>query len=117
VAGEVARLSLVSADNAGKPLTTVALFDQGLAQVLQAAVTGLEPKQPYVLALATQASGGGVLEPLAAFTTNPAGAAIVNAVGPIRQIVRGEARIPRRYLVIVSGTPGQPGARVQVEAP
>jgi len=117
VAGEVARLSLVSADTARKPLTSVALFDQGLAQVLQAAVTGLEPKQPYVLALATQASGGGVLEPLAAFTTNPAGAAIVNAVGPIRQIVRGEARIPRRYLVIVSGTPGQLGARVQVQAP
>src|SRR5882762_7922172 len=117
VAGEVARLSLVSADNAGKPLTTVALFDQGLAQVLQAAVTGLEPKQPYVLALATQASGGGALEPLAAFTTNPAGAAIVNAVGPIRQIVRGDASIPRRYLVIASGTPGQLGARVQVQAP
>src|SRR6267143_1332504 len=117
VAGEVARLSLVSADTARKPLTSVALFDQGLAQVLQAAVTGLKPKQPYVLALATQASGGGVLEPLAAFTTNPAGAAIVNAVGPIRQIVRGEARIPRRYLVIVSGTPGQLGARVQVQAP
>src|SRR5467141_3301609 len=80
-------------------------------------LTGLEPKQPYVLALATQATGGGVLEPLAAFTTNPAGAAIVNAVGPIRQIVRGEARIPRRYLVIVSGTPGQLGATVQVQAP
>jgi hypothetical protein len=119
VAGEVARLSLVSVDTAGKPLTSVALFDQGLAQVLQAAVTGLEPKQPYVLALATRANGGGggVLEPLAAFTTNPAGAAIVNAVGPIRQIVRGAARIPRRYLVIVSGTPGQLGARVQVQAP
>ena len=56
-------------------------------------------------------------EPLAAFTTNPAGAAIVNAVGPIRQIVRGEARTPRRYLVIVSGTPGHLGARVQVQAP
>src|SRR5262249_26630980 len=28
-----------------KPPTTVALFDQGLTQVLQAAVTGLEPKQ------------------------------------------------------------------------
>ena len=45
------------------------------------------------------------------------GIAVVNAVGPIRQIVRGEARIPRRYLIIVSGTPGQLGARVQVQAP
>ena len=31
--------------------TTVTLFDQGLVQVLEAAVTGLAPKQPYVLAL------------------------------------------------------------------
>ena len=31
--------------------------------------------------------------------TNPAGAAIVNAIGPIRQLVRGEDKIPRRYLV------------------
>jgi hypothetical protein len=41
----------------GKPMTQVTLFDQGLVQVLQAAVTGLEPKQPYVLALATQPDG------------------------------------------------------------
>ena len=32
-----------------RPATSVALFDQGLIQVVQASVTGLEPKQPYVL--------------------------------------------------------------------
>jgi YVTN family beta-propeller protein len=37
-------------DTASAP-TTVVLFDQGLLQVLQASVTGLQPKQPYVLAL------------------------------------------------------------------
>ena len=31
--------------------TQVSLFDQGLIQVLEAAVSGLPPKQPYVLAL------------------------------------------------------------------
>ncbi len=98
-------------------LTSVTLFDQGLTQVLQAAVTGLQPKQPYVLALSTQADGGGELEPLSAFTANPAGAAIVNAVGPIRQIVHGEILTPRRYLVIVSGTTGQLGAPAQVQVP
>ena len=51
----------------------MSLFDQGLTQVLQASVTGLEPKQPYVLALAGEADGGGELEPLSAFMTNPAG--------------------------------------------
>ena len=70
--------------------TSVSLFDQGLIQVLQASVTGLEPKQPYVLALAHDRDGDGPLQPLAAFMTNPAGSAIVNAIGPIRQIVHGE---------------------------
>ena len=39
------------------------------------------------------------------FMTNPAGAAIVNAIGPIRQLVRGEDKAPRRYLMILPGTP------------
>jgi hypothetical protein len=57
------------------------------------------------------------LEPLASFTTNPAGSAIVNTLGPIRQIVRGEDMVQRRYLVIVSGTADQPGPPVQVQTP
>lgn len=84
--------------------------------MLQASVTGLEPKQPYVLALSRTADGGGALEPLAAFTTNPAGAAIVNALGPIRQVVQGEVDVQRRYLVIAPGTTRQPGAPVQTQA-
>src|SRR5436190_640932 len=66
----------------GKFATQVTLFNQGLVQVLQAAVTGLEPKKPYVLALATQSDGRGKLEPIASFMTNPAGAAVVNSLGP-----------------------------------
>jgi hypothetical protein len=122
VAGEVAHLVLVpvtggaGGGGAERAPTSVSLFDQGLLQVLQASVTGLRPKQPYVLALSNQANGEGVLEPLAGFTTNPAGSGIVDAVGPIRQIVQGEDKSQRRYLVIVSGTPGQLGAPVQVEA-
>jgi hypothetical protein len=38
--------------------TSVTLFDQGLMQVLEASVTGLEPMHPYVLALSEQADGG-----------------------------------------------------------
>jgi hypothetical protein len=55
------------------------------------------------------------LEPLQAFMTNPAGAAIVNAIGPIRQLVQGEDKIPRRYLVILSGTPDSHGAAAQIQ--
>jgi YVTN family beta-propeller protein len=100
-----------------KAPTSVTLFEQGLVQVLEASVTGLEPKQPYVLALANRADGSGALEPLAGFTANPAGAAIVNAVGPIRQVVQGAAETPRRYLVIVPGSATALGKPVQIQAP
>ena len=120
IAEQATHLSLVPLEHGqpvtGKPApTSVALFDQGLVQVLQAAVTGLEPQQPYVLALATEPNGGGTLEPLEAFTTNQAGAAIVNTVGPIRQVVQGEGQVPRRYLVIVPGTAAPYGPPVQVQ--
>src|SRR5580692_6461786 len=54
IAGQVAHLALApkAALNGGMAPTSVSLFDQGLIQVLQASVTGLEPKQKYVLALA-----------------------------------------------------------------
>jgi hypothetical protein len=71
--------------------------------------------QPYVLALASGRSGEGPLEPLAAFMTNPAGSAIVNATGAIRQVVHGEDKIQRRYLVIAQGRADKPGPIVQVQ--
>ena len=48
--------------------------------------------------------------------TNPAGAAVVNTIGPIRQLVRGEDENPRRYLVIVPGTADNHGSPVQVQS-
>jgi YVTN family beta-propeller protein len=119
VAGQVAHLALAPKDGSesGKAPTSVSLFDQGLIQVLQASVTGLTPKQKYVLALADHADGSGSLQPLAAFMTNPAGSAIVNATGPIRQIVDKSAKAERRYLVIAPGDVTMPGAPVQIESP
>jgi YVTN family beta-propeller protein len=114
--GASAHLVLGPIDGGDEEPTSVSLFDQGLLQVLQASVTGLTPKQAYVLALARQADGSGQLEPLASFTTNPAGAAIVNAIGPIRQVVRAASATERRYLVIAPGTADQFGQPVQVQA-
>jgi YVTN family beta-propeller protein len=94
--------------------TSVALFDQGLTQVLEASATGLTPKTAYVLALSSAPDGSGPREPLATFMTNPAGAAIVNAVGPIRQVVQPGADAPRRYLVIAPDAPGSAPVQVQV---
>jgi YVTN family beta-propeller protein len=101
----------------GDSPTSVSLFDQGLIQILQASVTGLEPKKPYVLGLSSRPDGTGAIEPLSAFMTNPAGAAIVNATGPIRQIVKSDARAARRYLVVAEGTAAKVGAVVQRQVP
>jgi len=118
IAGQAVHLQLKSvraAENA-QATTTVSLFEQGITQVLQASATGLEPKQPYLLALSSRADGSGELEPLTRFMTNPAGAAIVNAVGPIRQIVDARHADERRYLVIAKSDGSQQGGVVQVQA-
>lgn len=111
-AADTAHLTL-AAD--GKQTATVTLFNQGLTQVLQAAVTGLEPKMPYLLALSEKPDGSGELQGLSAFMTNPAGAAIVNAVGPIRQIVEAKHKDEKRYLVVATSVDGKPGKVVQVQ--
>ncbi len=116
VAGQATHLTMAAAGaQQGAAPTTVTLFNQGLVQVLEAAVTGLAPKQPYVLALSTKPDGSGPLQPLTTFMTNPAGAAIVNAIGPIRQIVQSNEPSTKQYLVILPGTPDKPGAPAQVQ--
>jgi len=115
LAGRAAHLALAMPGSS--LVTTVSLFDQGITQVLQAAVAGLEPAKPYVLVLASRHDGSGAIEPLAQFMTNPAGAAVVNAVGPIRQIVQPDApsQDERRYLAIFSVENGKPGRPVQLQ--
>ncbi len=115
LAGQAAHLTLDGDD--AKAATSVSLFDQGLVQVVQASVTGLQPKSPYVLALSTRQDGSGALQPLAAFTTNPAGSAIVNAVGPIRQLVQSDVPDQRRFLVVARGAAEAPGVVVQRQTP
>jgi YVTN family beta-propeller protein len=117
IAGAAVHLTLRSPG--ATTATTVALFDQGLTQVMQAAVVGLEPTKPHLLALASNPDGSGRLEGLAQFMTNPAGAQIVDAVGSIRQIVDPATPISgeRRYLTIVTIEGGQPGRAVQVQQP
>jgi len=115
LAGQAVHLTLDSAS--GSAVTSVSLFDQGLVQVLQASVTGLEPKSPYVLGFASNPEGTGAAQPLAAFITNSAGSAIVNAAGPIRQLLQPDTPDQRRYLVVMTGTPKALGSVVQHQAP
>jgi YVTN family beta-propeller protein len=113
-AGEAVHLTLAPRGADGAP-TSVSLFDQGLIQIVQGSVTGLQPKHAYVLALATTPDGSGPLEPLASFTANPAGSAIVNAAGQIRQLVSGELGSARRWLVVADAANGSPGIVLQVQ--
>jgi YVTN family beta-propeller protein len=116
LAGAATYLRLAPARTPGNAdPTRVALFDQGLTQVLQASVTGLEPQKTYQLSLAAHPDGSGPLEALSAFTTNPAGAAIVVAVGPIRQVVLDNKGQDRRYLVIVPTFDGVAARPVQIQ--
>lgn len=115
-AGEAAHFKLAAKGSKDKAPTTVSLFDQGLTQVLQASVTRLEPKKSYVLALSDKPDGSGPLEGLSSFMTNPTGSAIVNAVGPIRQIVEAKHKDERRYLVVASSEDGKPGEVLQIQA-
>ena len=122
VAGQVSHITLDARARAGErtarePLTSVSLFDQGLIQVLEAAVTGLSPVSHYVLAFSDRADGSGPLQPLASFVTNAAGAAIVNAIGPIRQVVQKSELASRRYLVIAPAGASGPGRPVQIQTP
>ena len=117
LAAQSVQLSLYAVGSpSDSPSTSVTLFDQGLTQVLQAAVAGLEPRKTYVLALAEQPDGSGAIEPLASFTTNPAGSAVVNAVGPIRQVVRDVPGDRSRFLVIVPGSMTEYGPPVQLQS-
>jgi len=124
LAGQVSHLALMptAADKSGAAAapTNVALFDQGLVQILQASVTGLQPKQPYAIALSEHADGSGPLESLANFMTNPAGGAVVNSIGQVRQIVapaNAGTDSKRRYLVIAPVVSGKLGTPVQIQTP
>jgi hypothetical protein len=69
------------------------------------------------VALTTNPDGTGTIGPIAQFMTNPAGAQIVNAVGPIRQIVdpATPARNERRYLAVMTVENAKPGLPVQLQ--
>ncbi len=112
-AGEAGHLSL---GTIGKTdvLTTATVNNQGLVDIVQAAVTGVEPKKSYFLATAPQADGSGVLVPIAKFMSNSAGAQIVDAVGSLRATLASGDGATRRYLVVAMDDGGKPGKVLQV---
>lgn len=96
--------------------TTVTLNYQGPLDLLEAAVTGLQPNATYTLGnVPDLGDPTGNFEALSTFTTNADGAQIVESIGTLRQVVAGTQQSGnRRFLEIVPAGATQP---VQVQLP
>ena len=82
---------------------SVAVNSLGLLDLIQIAARGLSPRTQYQVYLAeSNQSPFGKLEPLAVLKTNPDGAGIVQAIGPLK-FVGGKdpnSSTPQRFLVV-----------------
>jgi YVTN family beta-propeller protein len=68
---------------------TVSVNELGPVDLLEAAVSGLKPVHNYTLSLVASRSGPfGHMDALATFKTNVAGAQIVQAIGPLREVLK-----------------------------
>jgi len=83
----------------------VAVNSLGLLDLVQIAAEGLAPKAQYQVYLSASSQPPfGKLEPLAVLKTNPDGAGIVQAIGPLKTLVGGSAQAadgpPGRFLIV-----------------
>jgi hypothetical protein len=97
--------------------TTVTLNYQGPLDLLEAAVTGLQPNTSYTLGYVPDLEAPDQnFQPLSTFTTNAAGAQIVESIGPLRQVVAGTPQPEdRRFLEIVPAGDTHP-VQVQLQS-
>ena len=105
-AGNTTRLQLQSAGTTAPAAhASVAVNSLGLLDLVQIAAKGLAPTSQYKVYLAeSNEAPFGKLEPLAVLNTNPDGAGIVQALGPLKTLAPQAdavaAASSRRYLVI-----------------
>ena len=102
-AGNTARLHL-EAGGTSLPdaQASVAVNSLGLLDLVQIAAKGLAPKASYQVFLAdSNESPFGKLEPLAVLKTNPDGAGIVQAIGPLKALTTNDpSSTPQRFVII-----------------
>ena len=106
-AGNTARLHLEAGGTAlPDAQASVAVNSLGLLDLVQIAAAGLAPKSQYQVYLAeSDQAPFGKLEPLAVLKTNPDGAGIVQAIGPLKTLAGGggaAAGVPSRRFLIVT---------------
>jgi YVTN family beta-propeller protein len=124
--GQSVHLFLGSNNNSADsgPPTTVTLNNQGPIDLLEAAVTGLNPNASYTIGLVPDLRAPDRnFQPLATFQTNAAGAQIVESLGLLRQVLdhspqpehqRGDQLEDQRFLEIVPAGGTEP-AQVQLQ--
>jgi len=106
VAATTAHLHLSSAESALPSAgAEVAVNSLGLLDLLQIAAHGLAPRTQYQVSLVTSDRAPyGRPEPLAVLTTNPDGAGIAQAIGPLKPLAMGTgdtaAAPARRFLLV-----------------
>jgi YVTN family beta-propeller protein len=82
---------------------SVAVNSLGLLDLVQIAARGLAPQTSYQVYLAeSNHPPFGQVEPLAILKTNPDGGGIVQAIGPLKVLARGDpnSSAPQRFLVV-----------------
>ena len=105
-AGNTARLHLEAGGTAfPSAQASVAVNSLGLLDLVQIAAKGLAPKTQYQVYLAeSDHAPFGKLEPLAVLKTNPDGAGIVQAVGPLKTLATDARAVAgsssRRFLIL-----------------
>jgi YVTN family beta-propeller protein len=112
-AGKAAHMTLTAPEGSSSSArATVSINALGALDLLEIAVSGLQPQQTYQLWLvASPAPPYGEKQPLAQFTTNVSGAQIAQAIGPLRQVVTGErtaAADEQRFLVVTRANSDEP---------
>jgi YVTN family beta-propeller protein len=104
VAANTARLHLAPGGSAlPDAQASVAVNSLGLLDLVQIAAKGLSPQTQYQVYLAeSNKSPFGKLEPLAVLKTNPDGAGIVQAIGPLKVLAGSEPSAPSQRFLIVT---------------
>lgn len=106
IAANTARLHLEAGGSAlTKAEASVAVNSLGLLDLIQIAAKGLAPQTQYQVFLSeSNQSPFGKLEPLAILKTNPDGAGIVQAIGPLKVLASNDSNssAPQRFLVVTN---------------
>ena len=111
-AGKAGHLTMIAPEGKGSSAhATVSVNNLGQLDLLQVAVSGLKPRQKYTFWLVdSRTSPVKQKEALVTFQTNPVGAQIAQAIGPLRFVFAStnETQNQRRFLMVTQADDDTP---------